>query len=569
MNRDNRFGKLRTIPGIVGVDHRFFLNEDGKDRRIEKLPRKQRRELAKGAKKIAKKYNQILQFLQRSGVGYPIDKFLRQLATEYTHRYASSGVATQPASFNYFEPFCSIDLIEESFAPYAMPVREIDHVFNVADYFDYLTADDAPNFNLSDLMALPEDVTHHFTQNGNIDDFTYLTSEGREFLISGFSMIRRGNSLHWYVLGGEVLSDEEWKSEKYNQKVEMTDTPAEKIPFLSESIKESGSRTGGPVALDGTTNAIRTIIAGETDLVSGKHVARCHMAETEHSFALFCDDPDTFSGIRPAEHREEVIATMKARVDGAAVMWHLAEGFFQLPSYFTHRLTVPKAIVQKSGKAAPRNTKGGAGIGTHFKHVTSIGISDVAPSVVRSYRAPHLEVDTTGYWRQLPRDKFGEDANGNKIKGRTWIKVETPWRARSDELRPVYIKSSVGAAKVQVADYIKLAENSDATSKKTNTENGVLYVMRCVAMNDEVYKVGWTSNSAEQRARELSTATGVPLAFVVVESWRHKDAEALEKGVHAMLGPYRLNNSREFFKLSYPDLKAIIETEINRSQRGN
>jgi hypothetical protein len=57
-------------------------------------------------------------------------------------------------------------------------------------------------------------------------------------------------------------------------------------------------------------------------------------------------------------------------------------------------------------------------------------------------------------------------------------------------------------------------------------------------MKDEVYKVGWTSKTAEHRAQELSSASGVPTAFVVVQSWQHSDAEQLEKGIHAMLDPY-------------------------------
>jgi hypothetical protein len=332
-------------------------------------------------------------------------------------------------------------------------------------------------------------------------------------------------------------------------------------------MKETGHRTGRPVALEGTKNAIRTIIAGETDLVSGKHVARCYMAETENSFQMFCDDPDIFDGISDTKRREELMATMKQRIEGAAVMWHLAEGFFQLPNYFRFRLTVPHDVIDKSGMPAPRTTKGGRGIGASFKHVTSIEISDIKPSVVRAYTAPHLEVETEGHWRRLEASAYGRDARGNQVRGRTWVKATNKWRARSDEARPVYIKSAVAAARIQVAEYLAAAQHADTeTQKASGKQSGVLYVMRCLAMQDEVYKVGWTSNSAEQRAHELSSATGVPMSFAVVEAWHHADPEALEKGVHAMLGPYRLNANREFFKLKYPELKAIVESEILRSQ---
>jgi hypothetical protein len=84
-------------------------------------------------------------------------------------------------------------------------------------------------------------------------------------------------------------------------------------------------------------------------------------------------------------------------------------------------------------------------------------------------------------------------------------------------------------------------------------------------MKEEVYKVGWTSGTAEKRAEQLSSATGVPMSFVVVHSWKHENAEALEKSVHAMLEPYRINDRREFFHANYRSIERIIEAEIQRS----
>lgn len=85
-------------------------------------------------------------------------------------------------------------------------------------------------------------------------------------------------------------------------------------------------------------------------------------------------------------------------------------------------------------------------------------------------------------------------------------------------------------------------------------------------MKDEVYKVGWTSGTAEERARVLSAATGVPSSFVVVDSWPHENAEALEKNVHAILDPYRISERREFFQADYTKISELIETEIRRIQ---
>ena len=567
MNRNKRLDELRKVPQYAAVDHRFFLDENGRDGRISGLPRKICQQIKAEGIKISKKYSQILTYISRSGVGYPVDQFLRDLAVEYTHRYAASGTMNQPTSFNYFESFCNIRLIVDSFAPYAEPADEINHLFNVADYFDYLTVEETPAFDISTLQEVPEGLVHHFTQNGSINDFTYLTSEGREFVISGFSMVRHRGSLHWYLIGGEVLSESEWQHRSKNDmEIESKHVAAEKRPFLADSMRERGNRGGAPIPLQGTKTAVRTIISGETDLITYKHVARCYMTESENIFELFCDDPDVFSRIHDRKLREEIITQMQERVESAAVMWNLADGFFQLPRYFQFRVTVPFSVVKASQRPAPRTAKGGRGLGANFKHVTSIEISDTRPCVVRSYTSPRFEIETEGYWRRLPPDGQGHDREGNQIQGRTWVKASNKWRQRADQPRTVYIKSSVAAAKIQVSEYLAAAQLSDGDSHLEGQKIGVLYVMRCVAMKDEVYKVGWTAGDAEQRARELSSATGVPESFAVVAVWQHPDPEALEKGVHAMLSPYRLNEGREFFNLKYHELKAIIEREVVRSE---
>ncbi|SFI77513.1 T5orf172 domain-containing protein [Bosea sp. OK403] len=567
MNREKRFGELYKVPPLAALDHRLFLNSKGEDERLQKIPRHIRRKMKVEGQRIGKKYINIMNSIKNSGVGYQVDALIRQFSIEYTHRYASSGLLTQPASFNYFEPFCSIKLIERSTAPYIEPLAEIDHLFSVSDFFDYLTSKDTPQFTISDLAVLPEGVIYNFTQNGALTDFTYMTPEGREFVISGFSMVRHGNSIHWFVLGGEILSESEW-NERVNDEfiLDPSGVPPEKRKFIDEIAQRQNGRSGAPLALEGTQTAIRTIVAGETDLITFKHVARCHMQESENTFHLYCDDPEVFSGISDVSEREEILNTMRDRIESASVMWNMAEGFLQLFSYFRFKLTIPLSSFAPDMKAMPKGAKGGQGIGARFKHVTSIEVSDINQSVLRSYTSPHLDVETEGHWRRIAPESYGRDRDGNQIKGRTWVKVTNKWRARADHPKSVYIKSSVAAAKIQISDYIRASHEPDLSENRKQNAS-VLYVMRCAAMKEEIYKVGWTSNSAEQRARELSLATGVPLSFVVVDAWQHPDPAALEKGVHALLTPYRLNDSREFFSLKYPQLKGIIETEIKRTER--
>jgi hypothetical protein len=276
-NKNRRLSNLAKIPLVAAVDHRIFLDKHGKDTRLKSLSRTERRKLNVKAKKLSLEYQKILRRISQSGAGYPIDKLLRELSFEYTHRYASSGVFNQPLSFNYFESFCKIKLIKNSIAPYAEPDFEYDHLFSIVDYFDFTTSNDNANFTLAQLKNLPEGKVFHFTTNGNIGDFTFLTVEGREFVVSGFSMIRHKNSLHWYLLGGEILSEQEWEDKTNHQlEIDIENIPPDKRPFLSESVTQNEKKVGAPVALEGTTTAVRTAIAGETDLSSFKHLEQLH-----------------------------------------------------------------------------------------------------------------------------------------------------------------------------------------------------------------------------------------------------------------------------------------------------
>ncbi|MEM8184028.1 GIY-YIG nuclease family protein [Morganella morganii subsp. sibonii] len=70
-----------------------------------------------------------------------------------------------------------------------------------------------------------------------------------------------------------------------------------------------------------------------------------------------------------------------------------------------------------------------------------------------------------------------------------------------------------------------------------------------------IYKVGMTTTSPEIRAKELSSATGVPAKFKIEESYYSNDPLGDERLIHQYLADCRVNESREFFK---GDLERIL-----------
>jgi hypothetical protein len=558
-----RLSELRKIPLEARLDHRLFLDSKGNHQILERLPRKERRKLKKAGEKIGQQYHKILKNILESGAGFPTDQLLRQMAFEYTHRYACSGVYTQPVSFNYFEPFCNIKLIPESVAPYAEPTVEENHLFNFSDFFDYLTSPSSQKFDLTELLFLPDGRTYQYTANANVLDFSILNAKGREFVVSGFATVRRGSSLHWYLVGGEVYTEDEWST--LSSALPQVDTncvnPMKKA-FIDSMVKDRKCLHGAPLPLEGTLTAQKTVICGEIDLHTKKHLGRCYLAEHEQAFNLFCDDPEILNDLHSRESDKEPTNNMLGYIEEASALWDLAEGLFQLPYYFSHTEKVPKEVVVKSGKRLT-SKKGGKGVALDYKTVSAIEIVDNNRPAVREVLLPHYKTETEGHWRRISKDALGKDQHGNHVKGKTWIKASNKWRDRKSS-QTVYVKETVAAAKTKIAEYLEASEKAAKRKSDKNRENE-LYVMRCPAMGNLVYKVGWTSGSSEERAKQLSSVTGIPLSFIVVEYWPHHKAEALETDVHMILDPYRLNDRREFFCASYDKIKTAIESAIKRA----
>ncbi|WP_454726294.1 MULTISPECIES: GIY-YIG nuclease family protein [Cupriavidus] len=80
---------------------------------------------------------------------------------------------------------------------------------------------------------------------------------------------------------------------------------------------------------------------------------------------------------------------------------------------------------------------------------------------------------------------------------------------------------------------------------------GYIYVLQNKAYGANVIKIGLTSRTPDLRAREIyAGATGVPLPFDVASAYSVADCKRAEKLVHRLLKAYRLNNRREFFRVT-------------------
>jgi hypothetical protein len=331
---------------------------------------------------------------------------------------------------------------------------------------------------------------------------------------------------------------------------------------------------GKPLALEGTTRAQRTVLAGETDLVTHRHIRRCSMQEQEHCFRMIEDDPEQFGSGRLSEIERNTLRHNIESIEQAGVLWNLAECLFRLPAYFAFKFRVVRKLsaAQATGQASWHVSRDECQSQVRygrFKIVSALDVVLERPAVVRAYRPPLYSVEVEGFWRRLAPLAEGKGPDGTPTLGKTWVRAHHRWRERPSRPQTILVKSSVAAArlKAQAWDAAPAMTDDEAAGPRPDRlhgDSGELYVLRCPVMNEEIYKIGWTGGSAEERARTLSAQTGVALGYVVVEAWPHAKARELERAVHVALSPYRFNPRREFFKAPYATIHKAIVGELAR-----
>jgi len=80
-------------------------------------------------------------------------------------------------------------------------------------------------------------------------------------------------------------------------------------------------------------------------------------------------------------------------------------------------------------------------------------------------------------------------------------------------------------------------------------DSGILYVLTNPLMPGLV-KIGCTKAPVEERIKELSSGTGVPVAFMCHFAAKVDNMAAKEKTLHQLFSDHRVNPKREFFQVA-------------------
>lgn len=97
---------------------------------------------------------------------------------------------------------------------------------------------------------------------------------------------------------------------------------------------------------------------------------------------------------------------------------------------------------------------------------------------------------------------------------------------------------------------------------------GYIYILTNPSIQDMV-KIGFTNRSVNIRAKELSSATGVPTPFKIYSSFKVPKgmSNIIERQIHKELSKYRVNQNREFFKLPPEQAKKKVVMHFKKYKR--
>jgi len=107
-------------------------------------------------------------------------------------------------------------------------------------------------------------------------------------------------------------------------------------------------------------------------------------------------------------------------------------------------------------------------------------------------------------------------------------------------------------------DIVTYYEDSPFAQDGSLTPTEFVYVLvngSCPGM----VKIGMTIRDVDQRAKEISGATGVPTPWVPIYSFKCFNSYKLEQELHAHLDAVRVSDNREMFYMKTADAVRIVE----------
>jgi len=494
-----------------------------------------------GIKKRWKKANAIIKAQCENGVGFLTDETIRCFLVEYNKRNFEHGLDSMPSSFNVMEAF-----LEHRPELAIFRLRdEKDHVFSVAEFFDFVTTPGEKN-DLNDIVDyMEENVIYSYLAYDDLQDFTISSGQKDEYAIAGVSIIRHGTEVNMLLIAGK-RADIAAETESLQRIEEM------KALFGRQNLRPDSSLKIEAVQLRENTNFWKHLVLTRFDLGDATQDVRYVMPDCGNSFLIVTDDINIFldkTGSVPSE-LEESLKQCFERIKDYNSLFDVCKSLLLLPIFFwtnSERIKDerhPTKLLGNLNKAGWITKKKLLGPKERIVNRQVAVLPKKAgshPSLSSCGIESEIKIQKMGFWKMLPANKIGKDKEGNPIHSRTWVQQTLSW-----------IEEDASATVVTAINKIDL-------DFKNAPNKGYIYVMRSASDRDNIFKIGLTRRTPEARSREVGRGTGVPTKYLVVQEWEVLDCIAAEQLVHSKLDMYRINKKREFFQAPYKVIRGVIE----------
>lgn len=484
-----------------------------------------------------------LKFIQTvNGAGLPQDGMIREYNDEYNNRLFNYSVHDLPSSFNTAEAFTR-------YAPDLSVfrlLREVDHIVSFVDYLDFVTSDDDGLKELAGLQYMEDEVIYSYNGSHDPEELTFQCGDSSIFAVSGVSLVKHGSEVNVLMLAGEKCDLAEKTAEIEASFAQVANSPLKPHILPADDLERRA------VPLVEGTSLWKTIVMCRIDTISSTIDVRYISQDCGYSFRGMTDDLTVFldsDGKFISDHYEGLARDLAVRIAAYQSLFEFVKVCLNLPLYVNRNdenakverhPTAYKDIrgmlkFKKLDKYAPLSER----IATRSVIFIEPSQQDGSPN--KTFYAPNIKIETSGFWKKLPLDKIGQDKAGQPIHGRTWVEKRITWVEESSKVAPLSTSSS---------------------SRNHSGNPGFIYVMRCAGHGKDIFKIGLTKRNADQRSYELTSSTSAPDQFLVVEDWEVSDCELAEKLIHTRLDQFRVNPKREFFHARYSHISSVIREVI-------
>lgn len=502
----------------------------------------------KFAKDIFQKALTFAMIQNDNGAGLPVDDEIRHFLREYNNRNWEHGLYSMPSSFNVLEGLFRYHPEIQFFEL----LEEENYIFNIYDFIDFIASSDfneEPNLIRENLV---NDTIYNYNISNSLDDITFTTEDGGEYVIGGISIVRRENEAIVFLLTGEI-TDTTTATNKLKLDNFKNVPGKENLTYAKDLQLEA-------VKLYDKENIWKTLAYCRIDLSKLTIDSRYVQKDIGIGYLTITDDISPmvdFKGNYISAGLEEIYKKLKEEIVIYSPLFEFAIKALYLPYYFNRfednikeEEHETKLFNQKKPRAVFKKDKIVSHLRIRSRTVWCLERNAAKKQDTIYFGENDFRIERDGFWKRIDFNSIGKDKNGKPIHGRTWVDTTKTWYESQKQTLTVNV-------------------NKQSLPSSNNPKEGSIYIMRNASHSIDIFKIGLTTRDSKIRAKELSTTTGSPDKFLVANEWNAKDCVLAEKLIHEKLDKYRVNESREFFKIDYSVASKVISEIVERINKSN